>query len=116
MTDVFILGGTDRVDRTVAVWRHERTLSERRDRPTQSPLRPRGSDGPSHYTLPGSTLDGVARSSVLPEPVNTKWRTPMPTTVNAYGAVSATDPLEPMTVERRDLGPHDVLIDTSTLV
>jgi alcohol dehydrogenase (NADP+) len=40
----------------------------------------------------------------------------MPTIVNAYGAVSATRPLEPMTVERRDLGPHDVLIDTSTLV
>ena len=37
----------------------------------------------------------------------------MPTTVNAYGAVSATDPLEPMTVERRDVGPHDVLIDIS---
>ncbi|MDS2171848.1 NAD(P)-dependent alcohol dehydrogenase [Nesterenkonia sp. CL21] len=34
----------------------------------------------------------------------------MPTTVNAYGAVSATDPLEPLTIERRDLGPHDVLI------
>ena len=35
----------------------------------------------------------------------------MTTTVKAYGAVSATDPLEPMTIERRDLGPHDVLID-----
>lgn len=34
----------------------------------------------------------------------------MPTTVNAYGAVSATEPLEPLTIERRDLGPHDVLI------
>ncbi|MFD6446735.1 NAD(P)-dependent alcohol dehydrogenase [Promicromonospora sp. NPDC060204] len=32
-------------------------------------------------------------------------------TVNAYGAVSATAPLEPMTIERRDLGPHDVLIE-----
>jgi len=32
-------------------------------------------------------------------------------TVNAYGATSATEPLAPMTVERRDLGPHDVLID-----
>jgi uncharacterized zinc-type alcohol dehydrogenase-like protein len=34
----------------------------------------------------------------------------MPMTVNAYGAVSASAPLEPMTIERRDLGPHDVLI------
>ncbi|KAA9393070.1 NAD(P)-dependent alcohol dehydrogenase [Kocuria coralli] len=32
-------------------------------------------------------------------------------TVKAYGATSATAPLEPMTVERRDVGPHDVLID-----
>ncbi|NAZ82816.1 alcohol dehydrogenase catalytic domain-containing protein [Kineococcus sp. R8] len=32
-------------------------------------------------------------------------------TVNAYGATSATEPLAPLTVERRDLGPHDVLID-----
>jgi uncharacterized zinc-type alcohol dehydrogenase-like protein len=35
----------------------------------------------------------------------------MPTTVNAYGAVSPTDPLESMTIERRDVGPRDVLID-----
>lgn len=32
-------------------------------------------------------------------------------TVNAYGAVSATEPLVPMTIERRDLGPQDVLIE-----
>jgi uncharacterized zinc-type alcohol dehydrogenase-like protein len=32
-------------------------------------------------------------------------------TVNAYGATSASDPLAPMTIERRDVGPHDVLID-----
>ena len=32
-------------------------------------------------------------------------------TVNAYGATSATEPLAPMTTERRDLGPHDVLIE-----
>jgi uncharacterized zinc-type alcohol dehydrogenase-like protein len=31
--------------------------------------------------------------------------------VKAYGAVSATDPLEPVTIERREVGPHDVLID-----
>lgn len=30
--------------------------------------------------------------------------------VNAYGATSATEPLTPMTVERRDPGPHDVQI------
>ncbi|MBW4031351.1 MAG: NAD(P)-dependent alcohol dehydrogenase [Acidobacteria bacterium] len=32
-------------------------------------------------------------------------------TVNAYAAPSATDPLVPTTIERRDLGPHDVLIE-----
>lgn len=32
-------------------------------------------------------------------------------TVKAYGAVNATDPLVPLTIERRDLSPHDVLID-----
>ncbi|MFE6822233.1 NAD(P)-dependent alcohol dehydrogenase [Streptomyces sp. NPDC057690] len=32
-------------------------------------------------------------------------------TVNAYGATSTTEPLVPMTVERRDVGPHDVLIE-----
>ncbi|THV23619.1 NAD(P)-dependent alcohol dehydrogenase [Glycomyces paridis] len=31
-------------------------------------------------------------------------------TVNAYAATSATEPLAPTTIERRDLGPHDVLI------
>lgn len=32
-------------------------------------------------------------------------------TVNAYAAPSATEPLAPTTIERRDLGPKDVLID-----
>ncbi|MEV7110982.1 NAD(P)-dependent alcohol dehydrogenase [Streptomyces anulatus] len=32
-------------------------------------------------------------------------------TVNAYGATSATEPLVPMTIERRDPGPHDVVIE-----
>ena len=32
-------------------------------------------------------------------------------TVNAYAAPSATDPLIPTTIERRDLRPHGVLID-----
>ncbi|PPK92630.1 putative zinc-type alcohol dehydrogenase-like protein [Kineococcus xinjiangensis] len=31
-------------------------------------------------------------------------------TVHAYAAPSATEPLAPTTVERRDVGPHDVLI------
>jgi uncharacterized zinc-type alcohol dehydrogenase-like protein len=35
----------------------------------------------------------------------------MPTTVNAYAAPSATEPLIPTTIERRDVGAHDVLID-----
>jgi alcohol dehydrogenase (NADP+) len=32
-------------------------------------------------------------------------------TVNAYAATSATAPLTPTTIERRDVGPHDVLIE-----
>jgi uncharacterized zinc-type alcohol dehydrogenase-like protein len=32
-------------------------------------------------------------------------------TVNAYGAPSATEPLRPMLIERRELGPHDVNIE-----
>ncbi|GAB7192893.1 NAD(P)-dependent alcohol dehydrogenase [Kineococcus sp. NUM-3379] len=32
-------------------------------------------------------------------------------TASAYAATSATAPLEPTTVERREVGPHDVLID-----
>jgi uncharacterized zinc-type alcohol dehydrogenase-like protein len=32
-------------------------------------------------------------------------------TVNAYAATSPTAPLAPTTIERRDLGPHDVLIE-----
>jgi uncharacterized zinc-type alcohol dehydrogenase-like protein len=35
----------------------------------------------------------------------------VPTTVKAYAATSATDPLTPTTIERRDVGPHDVRID-----
>ncbi|MCB5282939.1 NAD(P)-dependent alcohol dehydrogenase [Arthrobacter sp. AL08] len=32
-------------------------------------------------------------------------------TVNAYAAISATEPLVPTTIERRDVGAHDILID-----
>ncbi|WNG26868.1 NAD(P)-dependent alcohol dehydrogenase [Cystobacter fuscus] len=32
-------------------------------------------------------------------------------TVNAYAATAATKPLGPTTIQRRDLGPHDVLIE-----
>ncbi|WP_370552619.1 NAD(P)-dependent alcohol dehydrogenase [Conexibacter sp. CPCC 206217] len=32
-------------------------------------------------------------------------------TVNAYAATAATDPLAPATIDRRDVGPHDVLIE-----
>lgn len=35
----------------------------------------------------------------------------MPTPVNAYIAPAADRPLEPTTIDRRDLGPHDVSID-----
>ncbi len=35
---------------------------------------------------------------------------PMPTTVKAYAAPAADQPLAPTTIERRDVGPHDVLI------
>ena len=30
-------------------------------------------------------------------------------TVNAYATSAAHSPFEPTTIERRDLGPHDVL-------
>ncbi|MEY9927246.1 putative zinc-type alcohol dehydrogenase-like protein [Catenulispora sp. GP43] len=32
-------------------------------------------------------------------------------TVNAFGAISATAPLQPITIERREVGPRDVRID-----
>jgi uncharacterized zinc-type alcohol dehydrogenase-like protein len=35
----------------------------------------------------------------------------VPTTVHAYAATSATEPLIPTLIERRDVGPRDVLID-----
>ncbi len=35
----------------------------------------------------------------------------MSTTVSAYGATSATDPLSALEIERRDVGPNDVRID-----
>ena len=35
----------------------------------------------------------------------------MTTTVKAYAATSATDPLVPTTIERRDVGAHDVMIE-----
>ncbi len=35
----------------------------------------------------------------------------MTTTAKAYAAPSATEPLVPTTIERRDVGPHDVRID-----
>jgi uncharacterized zinc-type alcohol dehydrogenase-like protein len=35
----------------------------------------------------------------------------MTTTVNAYAATSATEPLTKTTIERRDVGPHDVAFD-----
>ncbi|MCX4409678.1 MULTISPECIES: NAD(P)-dependent alcohol dehydrogenase [unclassified Streptomyces] len=35
----------------------------------------------------------------------------MPTTVNAFGAHEAGEPLAPVTIERRDVGPHDVKLD-----
>ena len=35
----------------------------------------------------------------------------MTTTVKAYAAPSATEPLVPVTIERRDVGPNDVLIE-----
>ncbi|MFI6937571.1 hypothetical protein [Streptomyces sp. NPDC050287] len=32
-------------------------------------------------------------------------------TVNACAATSAAEPVAPTTIERRDIGPHDVLIE-----
>ncbi len=39
------------------------------------------------------------------------WNGVVPTTVKAYAATSATEPLTPTTIERRDVGPRDVRID-----
>ena len=35
----------------------------------------------------------------------------MTTTVSAYAATSATEPLTKTTIERREVGPHDVAFD-----
>ena len=35
----------------------------------------------------------------------------MPTSVRAWAAPAASEPLEPITIKRRDVGPHDVRID-----
>ena len=35
----------------------------------------------------------------------------MPSSVPAYAASSATSPLAPFAIERRDPGPHDLVID-----
>ncbi|WP_043497288.1 NAD(P)-dependent alcohol dehydrogenase [Georgenia sp. SUBG003] len=35
----------------------------------------------------------------------------MPTTINAYGTPQAGQPLGPVEIERRDVGPHDVKLD-----
>lgn len=43
--------------------------------------------------------------------IKTRERTPMTTMVNAYASPSATEGLIPTQIERRDVGPHDVLID-----
>lgn len=39
------------------------------------------------------------------------WNGAVPTMVKAYAATSASGPLTPTTIERRDVGPHDVRID-----
>lgn len=55
---------------------------------------------------------GMPRQPWLPRPRLSStpvWRTVF--TVNAYAATSATEPLTQTTVERRDVGPHDVLIE-----
>jgi len=44
------------------------------------------------------------------EPLIWMFDDPMPT-VNAFAAVSATAPLQPITIERREVGPRDVRID-----
>ncbi|MFF7986730.1 hypothetical protein ACFZDK_47935 [Streptomyces sp. NPDC007901] len=37
----------------------------------------------------------------------------MPTTVKAFGAHGIRQPLVPLTIERRDVGPHDVRLDNT---
>jgi uncharacterized zinc-type alcohol dehydrogenase-like protein len=43
--------------------------------------------------------------------LTTQTRPPQTSTAHAYGAPSATGPLAPLTIERRELGPRDVFID-----
>jgi uncharacterized zinc-type alcohol dehydrogenase-like protein len=43
--------------------------------------------------------------------VSTQTTPPQTRTAQAYGAPSASEPLVPLTIDRRDVGPRDVLID-----
>ena len=61
-------------------------------------------------TTNASVGAGPGRNPSLPTNLTTKNRRTM-TTVNAYASPSATEDLIPTTIERRDVGPHDVLIE-----
>lgn len=50
-----------------------------------------------------TTVTSFAQTNTTP--------TNKPTTVRAYGVKSAAAPVEPLQIERREVGPHDVLLD-----
>ena len=59
-----------------------------------------------------SARSRTTRSTDRPPPVSTPRQNgrPFPMRVNAYAAPSAGEPLAPTTIERREVGAHDVLI------
>lgn len=64
--------------------------------------------------FPGRTADnggGPAETSAPARPSTPRTPGSPVLTVNAYAAPSATEPLVPTTIERRDVGPKDVLIE-----
>jgi uncharacterized zinc-type alcohol dehydrogenase-like protein len=54
---------------------------------------------------------GEVTASPVPRPHNTETKEHCPMHVTAYAAPAAGQPLAPTTIERRDVGPNDVLIE-----
>ena len=70
-----------------------------------APLRP-------HRERSSSEILALSAASTNPTPERTKERKRSPmSTVTAYAATSATEPLTKTTITRRDVGPHDVRFD-----
>src|SRR4051794_12118243 len=58
----------------------------------------------------GSSPYGAPPLNHIPRPTNPETKDHFHMRVNAYAAPAAGQPLAPTTIERRDVGPHDVLI------